>query len=569
MSAPTLTYYPRAYGLYAPGVSLSADARYLAYTSYTAGSRQGSMMLVDTVSGTTRIVMAGQENYAGVLAANGGALAFTTAPLDRSTPQRIAVADLASGSISFASSSASGEAGNGASHFASISAEGRYVAFESVASNLVAGDTNNAADVFVKDMLTGAVRRVSLSAAGAQLQGDASGAVISANGNVVLFRSVIELATGAQTDAYHLYAHNLATGAVTEVAPDSAGRASLSADGRYVVFTAASNAGLEVLRRDLSNGAVEQVSAGAGWNADPSVSADGRYVSFGYETRDAGVPGSPVINEIFVRDMLTGALTQVSHGADPGQGSFHPVLGADGGQLAFVRYAGTLGENHDVSWDIVTTRLAVDSSASARGTAGNDLFTSTPGNDAFNGGAGLDLVAYRGNLAQYAIRAGATASVSDVASARDGVDSLSGIERLHFADAMVALDTGTDGIAGQAYRIYQAAFNRTPDMAGVGFWIAGMDRGQSLQSVAALFVQSAEFTGMYGAAPSNASVVEKLYLNVLHRPGEAAGVAYWNAVLDGGNVSVSQVLAAFSESPENVAGLVGVLTNGFAYTAFG
>ena len=64
-------------------------------------------------------------------------------------------------------------------------------------------------------------------------------------------------------------------------------------------------------------------------------------------------------------------------------------------------------------------------------------------------------------------------------------------------------------------------------------------------------------------------MVEKLYLNVLHRPGEAAGVAYWNAVLDGGNVSVSQVLAAFSESPENVAGLVGVLTNGFAYTAFG
>ena len=74
---------------------------------------------------------------------------------------------------------------------------------------------------------------------------------------------------------------------------------------------------------------------------------------------------------------------------------------------------------------------------------------------------------------------------------------------------------------------------------------------------------------MYGAAPSNASVVEKLYLNVLHRPGEAGGVAYWNAVLDGGKVSVSQVLAAFSESPENVAALVGVLADGFAYLPFG
>ena len=183
--------------------------------------------------------------------------------------------------------------------------------------------------------------------------------------------------------------------------------------------------------------------------------------------------------------MLTGALTQVSHGADPGQGSFHPVLGADGSQLAFVRYAGTLDENYDVSWDVVTTRLALESSSSARGTAGNDLFTSTLGNDAFNGGAGLDVVAYRGTMDQYTIGAGATASVTDRQPARNDFDNLTGIERLRFADGMVALDTGADGIAGQAYRIYQAVFNRTPDMEGVGFWMAGMDRGQSLQSVAA------------------------------------------------------------------------------------
>ena len=134
---------------------------------------------------------------------------------------------------------------------------------------------------------------------------------------------------------------------------------------------------------------------------------------------------------------------------------------------------------------------------------------------------------------------------------------------------MRALDTGVDGIAGQAYRIYQAAFNRVPDQAGVGFWIAGMDHGQSLQSVAALFVGSAELTSLYRAAPSHASVLEKLYLNVLHRAGEPGGVAYWNGILDGGLVSVSQLLAAFSESPENVAALVGVLADGFAYAPFG
>lgn len=193
------------------------------------------------------------------------------------------------------------------------------------------------------------------------------------------------------------------------MAASSAGHADLSADGRYVVDTALSAAGPEVFRKDLASGNLVQVStgAGAGWNADPSISADGRYVSFGYETRE-GTPGAPVTNEVFVRDLLSGELTRVTHGVQAGQGSFYPSLSADGGQLAFVGYAGTLGEQYDVSWDVVSAHLALDSSVSARGTAGNDLFISSNANDAFNGGAGLDVVAYRGTMAQYDVHGGAT-----------------------------------------------------------------------------------------------------------------------------------------------------------------
>ncbi|MBC7456324.1 MAG: PD40 domain-containing protein [Massilia sp.] len=513
MSASSFNNYQRAFGLYEPGVTLSADGRYLAYASFAEGSRHASVMVVDAATGALRVVGAGSENYAPALSATGSALAFTAAAADRSAPDRIAVADLATGRISFASSSASGEAGNGHSHFAAISADGRYVAFESAASNLVAGDTNGAEDVFVKDMISGAVRRLSVGAGGAQLPGDAGGACISADGGVVLFRTLADAASGAMTDSFHLYARNLASGAIALVAADSSGRAALSADGRYVVFSAGSP-GREVFRKDLSSGALELVSAsvgsmqGAGWNADPSVSNDGRYVSFGYETRDAALAGSPVINEIFVRDMLTGSLAQVSHGAEPGEGSFHPRLSDDGSQLAFVRYAGTLGPNYDVSWDVMTANIVTDSGVSARGTAGNDLFASSPNDDAWNGGAGLDVAAYRGRMAEYGIRAGAAVQVSDHVAGRDGVDTLQGVERLRFADAMLALDTGVDDIAGQAYRIYQAAFNRVPDKGGVGFWISAMDRGQTLQSVAAGFVQSGEFKALYGAAPSSASVVE-------------------------------------------------------------
>ncbi len=578
----------QAHGLYEPGLTLSADGRTLAYTSFIGSGRLANVLVFDAGSGAARPVtagagalLAGSDNYAPALAANGSALAFTTAASDRVAPDRIAVADLATGAIRFASTSASGAAGNGDSQSATISADGRLVAFDSAASNLVAGDSNGVNDVFVKDMHSGAVRRVSLNASGAQLQRDAVGAEISADGNVVLFRTLQDVASGAAAGAWHLYASTLATGSLTLVSSSVTGAAALSGDGRYVVYAAPAplgpdlNAGCDVFRKDLVTGATELVSAnagsvaGAGWNADPAMSADGRYVSFGYETRDMRIAGSAPLNEIFVRDMLTGELTQVSAGAAPGQGSFHPALSGDGSQLAFARYAGTVGANYDVSWDLLTARQQMSAAASVRGTAGGDVFASTGANDNWDGGAGLDLVTYRGKMSEYTIRNGSTVQVADGSAARDGVDTLANVERLRFADGMLALDTGAGEIAGQAYRIYQAAFDRTPDAGGLGYWIAAMDRGQTLASVAAGFVKSNEFIALYGLKPSNASVVEQLYLNVLDRPGEAAGVAYWTGVLDGGHASVPQVLAGFSESAENVAGLVGVLADGFAYTSFG
>jgi hypothetical protein len=62
------------------------------------------------------------------------------------------------------------------------------------------------------------------------------------------------------------------------------------------------------------------------------------------------------------------------------------------------------------------------------------------------------------------------------------VDTLINVERLKFADTAIALDTS--GVGGQAYRVYKAAFNRTPDLGGLGYWIGGMDSGASLKSVA-------------------------------------------------------------------------------------
>ena len=151
-------------------------------------------------------------------------------------------------------------------------------------------------------------------------------------------------------------------------------------------------------------------------------------------------------------------------------------------------------------------------------------------------------------------------------SATGEVDTLVNVERLMFADTGVALDTS--GVGGQAYRVYKAAFNRTPDVGGLGFWISGMDGGASLNTVAQGFVNSAEFKSVYGASPTNAQIVTRFYDNVLGRAADSGGYNFWLGVLNSGNANVAQVLASFSESAENQAGVIGLIGNGILYTPF-
>lgn len=145
-----------------------------------------------------------------------------------------------------------------------------------------------------------------------------------------------------------------------------------------------------------------------------------------------------------------------------------------------------------------------------------------------------------------------------------GTLQLSSIERLYYSDRAVALDVGLGKTAGMAYRMYQAAFNRTPDSEGLGFWIDHMDRGLSLKAVAGMFKSSPEFTRLYGADLSDSDFVTQLYYNVLHRKPDADGQKFWLDNLQHG-LTQADVLTYFSESPENVAQLVGTLQNGFGY----
>ncbi len=219
--------------------------------------------------------------------------------------------------------------------------------------------------------------------------------------------------------------------------------------------------------------------------------------------------------------------------------------------------------------DILVTTSA--SGSRLYGGTGDDLLIAGPGRDWIVGGTGLDRVRYATTSDNYTVKSeGEGIQIVDKqGSALSGTDSVREVERIEFPDLSLALDVDSDGIAGQAYRIYRAAFDRAPDKAGMGFWLSRMDNGASLVEIAAGFIASKEFTDLYGTAPSNADLVTRMYTNILHRAPEPAGYAYWLDVLDARKADLPTVLAAISESGENKAAVATLIADGIPYTPYG
>lgn len=197
------------------------------------------------------------------------------------------------------------------------------------------------------------------------------------------------------------------------------------------------------------------------------------------------------------------------------------------------------------------------------GGAGADSFTGLGGTYRAYGGSKTDIAVFVGTQSSFTVsREGAALKVVD-STGKEGSGTLYDVERIKFGDVAKAYDT--DGNAGQAYRLYQAAFNRTPDQGGLGYQMKALDDGLSLVQVAQNFINSPEFSAAYGSL-NTTQFVTQLYQNVLHRAPDAGGLAYHTGNLDSGTNTRAQVLVGFSESPENQAALIGVIQNGMAYT---
>jgi Tol biopolymer transport system component len=317
---------------------------------------------------------AGSYNYAGSLSPNGRYAVFESDASnlvsgDTNGVSDVFVKDLQTGVIQRVSVTASGTQGNAASGFNSISADGRYVVFQSDASNLVPGDTNGTSDIFVKDRQTGSIRRVNVTVNGTQGNNYSLMPAISGNGGYVAFTSeATNLVSGDTNGVSDVFVKDLQTGTIQRVSVAANGTqgndfsqdGSLSNDGRYVVFdSAASNlvAGSgsgQVYVKDRQTGAIQLISATSSGTPGDSqsfancMSSDGRYVAF--DSLASNLVAGSGSGQVYVKDRQTGAIQQVSVAADgshangPSGSNFSgcPALSANGRYVVFSSSASNL-----------------------------------------------------------------------------------------------------------------------------------------------------------------------------------------------------------------------------------
>jgi Tol biopolymer transport system component len=416
-------------GVIANGQSLfqtfSPDGTKIAFESVASnlvtGDSNGAydVIIKDLKTGTLKIA---STNEAGTLGngASGGpsfspdgkSVAFYSSSTnlvanDRNGTDDIFVKNLVTGKVTLVSSDKNGKAGNDFSNHAVFSPDGKKVMFFSAASNLVANDTNNSSDIFLKDLTTGAIIRVSESKSGAQGNGHSyfpqfspnSKYVFSKDGSKVLFTSeASNLVAGDTNGVADVFMKNLKTGAITRVSTGTAGKQSNGLSD-YAVF-----------------------------------SPDGNKVAFESRGSNLAVGDSNSAFDVFVKDLLTGKTEWVTHTPSGVPGNFPsgaPVFSPDGKKLYFSSLAGNLVNNDtNTFYDVFEYTFGKTGS-------GNDILTGGGGADKLIGGGGNDTANYSTSAKGVTVNlALTTKQVSKGDASGDVLSSIENISGSAFADKL-------------------------------------------------------------------------------------------------------------------------------------
>ncbi len=340
----------------------------------TATATPDLTFLATRVSVDTNGVEGNSESSGPDISADGRYVSFysyATNLVSNDTNSRVDVFvhDRQANQTSLVSISSSGAQGNEWSGFGVISEDGQFVAFESDATNLVLGDTNNRTDIFVRDRQSGETSRVSIRSSGAQANSWSYSSSISSDGRYVAFASRDNLVPLGDFNSYYdVYVHDRQTGTTSlisdapepQVEDGDSDYPDISSDGRFVVFQSLAstlvdgdtNANWDVFLHDRQTDTTNLVSIGAngaqgnGYSQHPVVSDDGRYVAFYSNSNNLVPDDTNGATDIFVRDLINGITERVSvdsNGNQADYGSAYQIdISPDGRYVVYVSSATNL-----------------------------------------------------------------------------------------------------------------------------------------------------------------------------------------------------------------------------------
>ncbi len=301
--------------------AISGDGRYIAFTSYATtlvtGDTNGctDVFFRDWVARQTSLVSLSPGGTQGngnsdspAISGNGRYVAFVSSstnlvPGGTNGKFQTFVKDRSTGTVTLASVSTGGTQGNAHSYTPSISGDGRYVVFSSDATNLVSGDTNNEADIFLHDMVDGWTVRVSYPMAGGESDGHSCYPAISGNGRNITYWS---------------YATNLVSG-------DSNGVVDVFLYDRDATATS---------RVSVSSGGAQ--GNGVSWY--PAISGNGRLIAFFSQATNLVAGDTNTFDDVFMHDQVTGNTNRVSvatGGTEGDYASHYPSISSSGQHIAF------------------------------------------------------------------------------------------------------------------------------------------------------------------------------------------------------------------------------------------
>jgi Tol biopolymer transport system component len=352
---------------------------------YSVATRTTTRVSVDTGGGDPN----GDSNSPSI-DSTGQYVAFNSyasdiVPGDKNSLRDVFVRDVSAGTTVRASVSVDGgDALGGHSIFPSISADARHVAFHSGAYNLVGDDNNGIYDVFVRDLVAGTTERASVDMSGGDANGESFNPSISADGRYVAFESLAsDLVPGDTNGLSDVFVRDLVAGTTVRVSVDQSGgdpdggsfRASINANGRYVAFDSLAsdlvsgdgNGFSDVFVRDVITGTTTRESpdmSGGDANADstgPSINQTGRYLAFESLASDLVLGDMNHIKDIFVRDRLGAKTTRGSvdtSGGDPNGFSAGVSISSNGKLVGFYSDASDLiaGDGNDMN-DVFLARV--------------------------------------------------------------------------------------------------------------------------------------------------------------------------------------------------------------------